>query len=67
MLRQKTLLERHSREAIGLSQREMSDFITAREKLVKYGKVIGDAVDMLVDHEERIRRCKTTVGHTAGR
>ena len=50
-----------------MSQREMSDFITAREKLVKYGKVIGDAVDMLVDHEERIRRCKTTVGHTAGR
>ena len=28
--RQKTLLERHSREAIGLSQREMSDFIEAK-------------------------------------
>lgn len=37
-MRQKTLLERHSRDAIGLSQREMSDFITAREKLAEYGR-----------------------------
>jgi len=35
-LRQKTLLERHSRAAVGLSQREMSDVITARDKLAEY-------------------------------
>src|SRR5215471_1455452 len=60
-LRQKTLLERHSREAIGLSQREMSDFITAKTKLAKYGKAINDAVTLIVDHEERIRRCNVTI------
>jgi integrase len=60
-LRQLTTLERHSREAIGLSQRQMSDFITARNKLAEYGKSIGDAVTFFVDHLERIRRCKTTV------
>lgn len=60
-LRQKTLLERHSREAIGLSPREMSNFITAKKTLAEYNKTIGDAVDFLVDHEKRIRRCKTTV------
>jgi integrase len=59
--RQKTLLERHSREAIGLSPREMSDFITARSKLAKYGKTINDAVAFVVDHEERIRRCNVTI------
>lgn len=64
-MRQKTLLERHSRDAIGLSQREMSNFITAREKLAEYGKTISDAVEFLVDHEERIRRCKTTVSQLA--
>jgi hypothetical protein len=42
-LRQITLLERHIREAIGLSQREMSDFITARGKLAEYGETISDA------------------------
>jgi integrase len=60
-LRQQTLLERHSREAIGLSQRVMSDFITARHKLAEYGKNINDAVSFFVDHLERVRRCKTTV------
>jgi integrase len=60
-LRQKTLLERHSREAIGLSQREMSDFITAKSKLAKYGKTISDAVTFIVDHEERIRRCNVKI------
>ena len=61
-LRQKTLLERHSREAIGLSQREMSDFITAKDTLAKYGKTINDAVASVVDHEQRIRRCNVTIG-----
>jgi integrase len=60
-LRQQTLLERHSRDAIGLSQREMSDFITVRNTLAEYGKTINDAGAFLVDHLERVRRCKTTV------
>lgn len=64
-LRQKTLLERHSREAIGLSQREMSDFITAKNKLAKYGKTINDAAALVVDHEERIRRCNVTIKQLA--
>src|SRR5215467_5939836 len=60
-LRQKTLLERHSREAIGLSQREMSDFIHARNTLAQYDKKIGDAVTFLVNHLERVRRHGITV------
>jgi integrase len=64
-LRQQTLLERHSRDAIGLSQREMSDFITLRNKLAEYGKNINDAGAFFVDHLERVRRCKTTVAQLA--
>ena len=64
-LRQKTLLERHSRDAIGLSQRELSDFIIARQKLAEYGEGINDAVAFRVDHLERVRRCKTTVAQLA--
>jgi integrase len=60
-LRQSTSLERHGREAIGLSQREMSDFITAKRKLAEYGKTISDAAHFLVDQLERVRRCKVTV------
>jgi hypothetical protein len=60
-LRQLTTLERHGREAVGLSQREMSDFVTAKRRLAEYGKTINDAVSSLVDHLERVRRCKTTV------
>jgi len=63
--RQKTLLERQGREAIGLSQRELSDFITARKKLAEYGESINDAVAFRVDHLERVRRCKTTVAQLA--
>jgi integrase len=63
--RQRSLLERHSREAIGLSQREMSDFITARNKLAEYGGTINDAVEFYVDHQERVLRCKTTVAQLA--
>jgi integrase len=65
-LRQKTLLERHSREAIGLSQREMSDFITARDKLGKFGETINDAVEFRIDHLERIRRHGITVEQLTG-
>ena len=64
-MRQKTLLERHSRDAIGLSKREMSDLITARNKLAEYGETINDAVSFRVDHLERIRRCKITVAQLA--
>src|SRR5262245_64192581 len=60
-LRQKTLLERHSREAVGLSQRVMSSFIAAGDKLAEYGKTIDDAVEFYVDHLERVRRCKVEV------
>jgi integrase len=63
--RQKTLLQIHSREAIGLSPREMSDVITARKRLTEYGKKIGDAVDFFVDYLERIRRCNITVAQLA--
>jgi integrase len=64
-MRQKTLLERHSREAIGLSPRDMSDVITAREKLSKYGETILEAVQFRVDHLERVRRHGITVAQLA--
>jgi integrase len=60
-LRQKTLLERHSREAMGLSPREMSEIVHARKTLAEYGKTLSDAVTFLVDHLERVRRCKVTI------
>lgn len=64
-LRQITLLERHGRDAIGLPQRELSDFITAKRKLAEYDKSISDAVEYFVDHLERVRRCKVTVAELA--
>jgi integrase len=64
-LRQLTTLERHGREAVGLPQRELSDFITARRKLAQYGETINDAVKFRVDHLENIRRCKITVAQLA--
>lgn len=60
-MRQRTLLERHSREAIGLSQRELSDFITAKRDLAAYDETINDAVKFRVDHLERVRRHGITV------
>lgn len=64
-LRQVTTLERHGRAAVGLTQREMSDFITAKQKLAEYGETINDAVKHRVDYLERVRRCKTTVKELA--
>jgi integrase len=64
-LRQIALQERHSREAIGLSQREMSDFITAKSKLADYNETITDAVKFRVDYLERVRRCRVTVSQLA--
>ena len=63
--RQKTLLEIHSREAVGLSQRELSDFITGRKKLAEYGDTISEAVKFRVDYFERIRRSGVTVAQLA--
>jgi hypothetical protein len=60
-LRQKTALERHGREAIGLSQRDLSDFITGKKKLAQYGKTVNDAFVFYTDHLERVLRCKVTV------
>ena len=60
-LRQKTLLERHGREAVALSKGELSEFITARNALAEYGKRITDAVQFLVGHLERVRRHGVTV------
>src|SRR5438552_1243114 len=64
-LRQSTLLERHSRAAVGLSQREMSEVVTAREKLAAYDKTITDAADFLIRHLENIRRCNVTIKQLA--
>jgi integrase len=63
--RQRTLLERHSRELVGLSQREMSDIIAVRNRLAEYGKELSDAADFYIDHLERIRRCRITVTQLA--
>ena len=63
--RQLTTLERHGREAIGLSQRELSDFITAKNKLAEFGKTLSNAVEFYIDHLERVRRCKITVAQLA--
>jgi len=60
-LRQITSLARHGREAVGLPQRELSDFITARKKLAQYGETINDAVKHRVDYLERVRRSGITV------
>jgi integrase len=65
LTRQRSLLERHSREAIGLSQREMSEIIAAKQELAGYGKTITDAARFLVHHLERVRRCKITVSQLA--
>jgi integrase len=64
-LRRKTALERHGREAVGLPQHELSDFIRARKTLAGYGKTITDATVFFVDHLERVRRCKTTAAQLA--
>jgi integrase len=64
-LRQITTLERHGREAVGLSPGELSTIIQARKKLAKHGKTIDDAAMFYLDHLERIRRCNVTVDELA--
>ena len=58
-------LERHGREAVGLSQRELSDFITAKRDLAEYDKTINDASKFLIDHLERVLKHGTTVSKFA--
>jgi integrase len=60
-LRQITTLERHGREAVGLSPGELSAIIQARNKLARHGKTIEDAAAFYLDYLERIRRCNVTV------
>jgi integrase len=64
-LRQVTLLERHGRDAIGLPQRELSDFITAKRELAKFGETINDAVKHRIDYLERVRRSGINVARLA--
>ena len=57
--RQLTALERHGREAIGLPQHELSDFIRARKTLAEYGKTINDAAGFLIAHLKAVERSCT--------
>jgi integrase len=63
--RQITTLERHGREAAGLSPGELSAIIHARKELAKHGKTIDDAAAFYLDYLERIRRCNVTVADLA--
>jgi len=64
-LRQKTLHQKQSREAVGLEAHQLSSFIDAKKKLSKYDKTLTDAIKFYVDHLERIRRCNVTVSQLA--
>jgi integrase len=64
-LRQRILLERHSREAVGLSQREMSEIIHGRETLAKYGETLSDAVKFRVNHLDKVLRHGITASKLA--
>jgi integrase len=43
----------------------MSEIISARNKLAEYGKTLGESAAFLIDHLERVRRCKITVAQPA--
>jgi integrase len=60
-LRQRTLIERHGREAVGFSKGELSEFVEAKQKLSTYGETIRDALEFRIDHLERVRRHGITV------
>ena len=64
-LRQMTTLNRHGREAVGLSPGELSAIIEARQELAKHGKSIKDAAAFYLDYLERIRRCNISVADLA--
>ena len=60
-MRQRTLMERQGREAVGFSKGELSEFIEAKQKLSACGETIRDAVEFRIDHLERVRRHGITV------
>src|SRR5262249_42798556 len=62
-MRQRALMERHGREAVGFSKGELSEFIEAKQTISAYGETIRDAVKFRVDHLERVRRHGITVAH----
>jgi integrase len=64
-LRHRTLLERHSSEAVGLSKRELSEIISAKHDLAKYGETITSAAKHRIDHLERVLRHSITVAQLA--
>ena len=61
LARQRSLLERHSREAIGLSPREMSDFIHARDTLANYRETINALVALLESQGKMAEAQKTAM------
>ena len=60
-MRQRTLMERQGREAVGFSKGELSEFVEAKQKLSAYGETIRDALEFRIDHLERVRRHGITV------
>jgi integrase len=60
-MRQRTLMERQGREAVGFSKGELSEFVEAKQKLSAYGETIRDAVEFRIDHLQRVRRHGITV------
>jgi integrase len=60
-MRQRTLMERHGREAVGFSKGELSEFIEAKQKLSAYGETLREAVEFRIDHLDRVRRHGITV------
>jgi integrase len=60
-MRQRTLMERHGRDAVGFSKGELSEFIEAKQKLSAFGETIRDAVEFRINHLERVRRHGITV------
>jgi hypothetical protein len=46
--RQQEILKRHGYRGVGLSEQEMTDFITVRDALAEYGKTIVDAATFTI-------------------
>jgi integrase len=63
--RRRVLLQRQGDAALRLSQRDLADLITAKERLAEYGKTVSEAAEFLIHHEQKIRRCNVTVKQLA--
>jgi integrase len=59
--RQRELLERQGKAALELKDRDLAEFIEARERLQSYGVTIRQATDFAINHLEKIRRCNVTI------